>query len=747
MRILVKNQISGATNGIYVYNGSGSAMTRSSDFSGTIVQNMFTFILSGNTNKNSSWILSTTNPITLGVTPLTFVLYNSTSGVIAGNGISSTLSSGNYIISTKIPTNSGLCTDTTGIYVDPNIGGIGICYNNSCLSFDGANIAGNSLNWSGTQLDVNISGGTLNTSLGSKVNTSLFNSYTGQTQSKLFNKVNTSLFNLYTGTTEFNQFANKSTFNSYTGVTAPNTYYNKSQINQYTGETKCAINLKANIDSPTFTTLAKSVTPSVNDNSTCIATTAWYIGQAGTSNPIMDNGVCVGTSNLFSREDHIHPSDTSRLTVNLFNTFTGITLSLNYYNKIQINQYTGETQSNLFNKLNTSLFNNYTGITEPNKYYNKSQINQYTGETQSNLFNKLDKSTFNLYTGTTVPNTYYNKIQINQYTGETQSNLFNKLNTLLFNNYTGVTIPNTFYNKIQINGYTGKTRTELNLTITGTTNLGSANILSVKSGRNLTFKSISGGTGIAVNNTANLINICSTTVSSNKQIIFNNNNILSGNTNLQYCYSNNSLQLGNGVVCSTNSAIIGGNNNIICNTALRSAIIGGTSITLNSSIYNDTTAVQNLAIWNQTTGGTINNSTLFWNSTDKLVKAIQLTGGSDSYLYVDKLTPTSTASATCILYLSGTPWNFKAGRYQIDFNAQVSNSANGGATLIKFSCDGSVIGNNFCYFGINAGYIMNASLSRDLTMSAGCHCLGVYYWAGANTACIFNGMIRAKRIC
>ena len=34
MRVLVKNQISGATNGIYIFNGAGFAMTRSSDFSG-----------------------------------------------------------------------------------------------------------------------------------------------------------------------------------------------------------------------------------------------------------------------------------------------------------------------------------------------------------------------------------------------------------------------------------------------------------------------------------------------------------------------------------------------------------------------------------------------------------------------------------------------------------------------------------------------------------------------------------------
>jgi hypothetical protein len=58
---------------------------------------------------------------------------------------------------------------------------------------------------------------------------STFNTYSANTQTNLFNKVNTSLFN------------------SYTGVTIPNNYYNKTQINQYTGETQTALNNKINI--------------------------------------------------------------------------------------------------------------------------------------------------------------------------------------------------------------------------------------------------------------------------------------------------------------------------------------------------------------------------------------------------------------------------------------------------------------------------------------------------------------------
>lgn len=53
--------------------------------------------------------------------------------------------------------------------------------------------------------------------------------------------------------------------------------------------------------------------PAQNDNTTCAATTSWYISQAGTANPVMNGTVAVGTSNLFSRQDHVHPIDTSRV--------------------------------------------------------------------------------------------------------------------------------------------------------------------------------------------------------------------------------------------------------------------------------------------------------------------------------------------------------------------------------------------------------------------------------------------------
>ena len=53
-------------------------------------------------------------------------------------------------------------------------------------------------------------------------------------------------------------------------------------------------------------------TAAIDTNTTQVATTAFVLGQAGTSNPTMNGSAIVGTSLRFSRQDHVHPSDTSR---------------------------------------------------------------------------------------------------------------------------------------------------------------------------------------------------------------------------------------------------------------------------------------------------------------------------------------------------------------------------------------------------------------------------------------------------
>ena len=86
--------------------------------------------------------------------------------------------------------------------------------------------------------------------------------------------------------------------------------------------------LKAPLASPAFTgtpslpTGTTGITQSANDNSTKLATTAFVVGQVATVTPLMDSTGAVGTSLLYARQDHVHPSDTTK--ANLASpTFTG----------------------------------------------------------------------------------------------------------------------------------------------------------------------------------------------------------------------------------------------------------------------------------------------------------------------------------------------------------------------------------------------------------------------------------------
>lgn len=91
--------------------------------------------------------------------------------------------------------------------------------------------------------------------------------------------------------------------------------------------TTTALALKAPLSSPTFTgTPALTNTPTVNDNTTKLASTAFVLGQAGTGVPLMNGTGTVGTSLLYSRENHVHPSDTSRASL-VSPDFTGTPLA------------------------------------------------------------------------------------------------------------------------------------------------------------------------------------------------------------------------------------------------------------------------------------------------------------------------------------------------------------------------------------------------------------------------------------
>jgi hypothetical protein len=54
------------------------------------------------------------------------------------------------------------------------------------------------------------------------------------------------------------------------------------------------------------------VTPAADTNSVALATTAYVVGQAGSATPLVNGTAAVGTSLRYARQDHVHPTDTTR---------------------------------------------------------------------------------------------------------------------------------------------------------------------------------------------------------------------------------------------------------------------------------------------------------------------------------------------------------------------------------------------------------------------------------------------------
>ena len=72
-RVLLKDQTAGAENGLYVFNGSTTAMTRTTDAdTAAEVLGMVVAVQEGSVNSDSGWLLTTNAPITLGTTALAF---------------------------------------------------------------------------------------------------------------------------------------------------------------------------------------------------------------------------------------------------------------------------------------------------------------------------------------------------------------------------------------------------------------------------------------------------------------------------------------------------------------------------------------------------------------------------------------------------------------------------------------------------------------------------------------------------
>jgi hypothetical protein len=120
-RVLLLHQADAKQNGIYVFNGATSALTRAtdSDSSAEMAPGSALSVAEGTVNGDRTYILVTDGPITLDTTPLTFSLMNGGSGpsYTAGNGISLT----GGLIAVSPATGGGLIANGAGLSIDASM--------------------------------------------------------------------------------------------------------------------------------------------------------------------------------------------------------------------------------------------------------------------------------------------------------------------------------------------------------------------------------------------------------------------------------------------------------------------------------------------------------------------------------------------------------------------------------------------------------------------------------------------------
>jgi len=87
-RVLVKNQTSGADNGIYVVAAGAWSRAADSNTSAEVTPGMFVFVEEGTVGGDNGFVLTTDAPITLDTTALTFTQFSGAGQIIAGDALS-----------------------------------------------------------------------------------------------------------------------------------------------------------------------------------------------------------------------------------------------------------------------------------------------------------------------------------------------------------------------------------------------------------------------------------------------------------------------------------------------------------------------------------------------------------------------------------------------------------------------------------------------------------------------------------
>ena len=115
-RILIKNQTSGAENGIYVVAATG-APTRATDMDGAgeLVPNATVFVNEGTVNADTAWTCTNNGTLTIGSTATVWAQFGG--GIVYSNGNGLNLSANTF----SVKADTGISVSSTGVAIDNSV--------------------------------------------------------------------------------------------------------------------------------------------------------------------------------------------------------------------------------------------------------------------------------------------------------------------------------------------------------------------------------------------------------------------------------------------------------------------------------------------------------------------------------------------------------------------------------------------------------------------------------------------------
>jgi hypothetical protein len=144
-RVLVKDQTGATENGIWVFSGASDTFYRAADYdgapSGEVSNGDLVPVITGATHASTQWILTTQDPITIGVSELLFSLFSQLLQISGGDGIDITNVSGVQEISVDLASNSALEFAANKLTVADEIAGSGLTWTNGVVGVNACNVA------------------------------------------------------------------------------------------------------------------------------------------------------------------------------------------------------------------------------------------------------------------------------------------------------------------------------------------------------------------------------------------------------------------------------------------------------------------------------------------------------------------------------------------------------------------------------------------------------------------------------